>query len=118
MKLSRRHFLQLVGPAAIRPAASGLAWAQTYPARPVRMIIPAAAGGPSDLIGRLIAQKLSEVWRQQFIVENIPTGAGNVAAAMVAKAPPDGYTVLLPTSGVVTNPSLYSKLGYDTIHDF
>jgi tripartite-type tricarboxylate transporter receptor subunit TctC len=118
MKLSRRHFLQLVGPAAIHPAASGLAWAQTYPVRPVRMIIPAAAGGPSDLIGRLIAQKLSEVWRQQFIVENIPTGAGNVAAAMVAKALPDGYTVLLPTSGVVTNPSLYSKLGYDTIHDF
>jgi tripartite-type tricarboxylate transporter receptor subunit TctC len=82
------------------------------------MIVPAAAGGPSDLIGRLIAQKLSETWGQQFIVEIIPTGAGNVAVGMAAKAPPDGYTILFPTSGVVVNPSLYAKLPYDTVRDF
>jgi len=80
--------------------------------------VPAAAGGPSDLIGRLIGQKLSEAWGQQFIVENIPTGAGNVGVGMVAKAPPDGYTILTPTSAVVVNPSLYAKLPYDTVRDF
>jgi tripartite-type tricarboxylate transporter receptor subunit TctC len=92
--------------------------AQTYPSRPVRVIVPAAAGGPSDIIGRLLAQKLSEAWGKQFIVENIPTGAGNVGAGLVAKAPSDGYTILIPSSGVVVNPSLYAKLPYDTIRDF
>jgi len=104
--------------AAALPALTRVARAQAYPSRSVRLIVPAAAGGPSDLIGRLIGQKLSEAWGQQFIVENIPTGAGNVGVGMVAKAPPDGYTILTPTSAVVVNPSLYAKLPYDTVRDF
>ena len=94
------------------------AWGQTYPTHPVRVIVSAAAGGPSDVIGRVVAQKLGERLGQQFYVENIPAGAGNVAVGMVAKAVPDGYTLLSPTSAVVINPSLYANLPYDTLRDF
>jgi len=94
------------------------AWGQTYPTHPVRVIVSAAAGGPSDVIGRVVAQKLGERLGQQFYVENIPAGAGNVAVGMVAKAAPDGYTLLSPTSAVVINPSLYANLPYDTLRDF
>jgi tripartite-type tricarboxylate transporter receptor subunit TctC len=118
MKLPRRQFLHLAAGAAALPAMSRIARAQAYPSRPVRVIVPAAAGGPSDVITRLIAQKLSEAWGNPFIVENLPTGAGNVATGLAAKAPPDGYTILCPTSAVVVNPSLYAKLPYDTIRDF
>jgi tripartite-type tricarboxylate transporter receptor subunit TctC len=118
MKLARRQFLHLAAGAAALPFASHIARAQGYPTRPVRIIVPAAAGGPTDIMARIIGQKLSETWDRQFIVENIPTGAGNVAAGMVAKATPDGYTILFPTSGVVVNPSLYVKLPYDTVRDF
>jgi tripartite-type tricarboxylate transporter receptor subunit TctC len=110
-----RSLLLLVGIAAL--ASSG-AWSQAYPVRPVRVIVSAAAGGPSDVIGRIVAQKLSERLGQQFYVENVPTAAGNVAVGMVAKAAPDGYTLLSPTSAVVINPSLYSNLSYDTLRDF
>jgi tripartite-type tricarboxylate transporter receptor subunit TctC len=109
------QLLLLVGIAAL---AASSAWGQTYPTRPVRVIVSAAAGGPSDVIGRIVAQKLSERLGQQFYVENIPTAAGNVAVGMVAKAAPDGYTLLSPTSAVVINPSLYSNLSYDTLRDF
>ena len=119
MKLPhRRQFLHLAAGAATLPALPRMARAQTYPSRPVRIIVPAAAGGPTDIMARIIGQKLSETWDRQFIVENIPTGAGNVAAGMVAKAAPDGYTILFPTSGVVVNPSLYVKLPYDTVRHF
>jgi tripartite-type tricarboxylate transporter receptor subunit TctC len=94
------------------------ALAQAYPNHPVRVIVSAAAGGPSDVIGRIIAQKLSDSLGQQFYVENIPTGAGNVAVGIAAKAAPDGYTILTPTSAVVVNPNLYSNLPYDTLRDF
>src|SRR3984957_2565586 len=106
----------LIGVAAA--AVSSSAWGQAYPTRPVRVIVSAAAGGPSDVIGRLVAQKLSERLGQQFYVENVPRGAGNVAVGMVAKAAPDGYTLLSPTSAVVINPSLYANLPYDTLRDF
>jgi tripartite-type tricarboxylate transporter receptor subunit TctC len=98
--------------------APQLAAAQSYPDHAVRVIVPAAPGGPSDIMGRIIAQKLSEAWGQQFVVENMPTGAGNVGVGMVAKAPPDGYTILTPTSAVIVNPSLYARLPYDTVRDF
>jgi tripartite-type tricarboxylate transporter receptor subunit TctC len=97
--------------------ASG-AWGQTYPTRPVRIIVSAAAGGPADVIGRVVAQKLGERLGQQFYVENVPAGAGNVAVGMVAKAAPDGYTLLSPTTSIVINPSLYANLTYDTLRDF
>jgi tripartite-type tricarboxylate transporter receptor subunit TctC len=99
-------------------AAAPQAWGQSYPTHPVRVVVSAAAGGPSDVIGRMVAQKLGERLGQQFYVENIPTGAGNVAVGMVAKAAPDGYTLLSPTSAVVINPSLYASLPYDTLRDF
>ena len=90
MGLPRRKFLRLAVGSAALPAVSRLAWAQAYPTRPVRIIVPAAAGGPTDIIARIIGQKLSETWGQQFVAENIPAGAGNVAAGMAAKATPDG----------------------------
>jgi tripartite-type tricarboxylate transporter receptor subunit TctC len=118
MQLPRRRFLHLTAAATALLAFPHVARAQTYPSRAVRIVVPAAAGGPSDIMARLIGQKLGETWGQQFIVENMPTGAGNVAAGMVAKAAPDGYTILFPTSAVVVNPSLYAKLSYDTVRDF
>jgi tripartite-type tricarboxylate transporter receptor subunit TctC len=118
MRIARRGLLGLAAAAIALHAARQIAAAQDYPSHPVRMIVPAAPGGPSDIMGRIIAQKLSEAWGQQFIVENLPTGAGNVAVGMVAKSAPDGYTILTPTSAVIVNPSLYAKLSYDTVRDF
>jgi tripartite-type tricarboxylate transporter receptor subunit TctC len=114
----RRQCLSFAAVIVACVAAIATAAAQNYPTRPVRLIVPAAAGGPSDIMARIIAQKLSEAWGQQFIVENIPTGAGNVGVGMVAKSPPDGYTILTPTSAIIVNPSLYAKLSYDTVRDF
>jgi tripartite-type tricarboxylate transporter receptor subunit TctC len=114
----RRQFLRLAGAALAAPSVSRLAWSQTYPVRPVRMIVPVAAGGPIDSVARIVAQKLSERWDNKVYVENLPTGAGNVAAATAAKAPADGYTVLVVTTGFVINPGLYAKLPYDPINDF
>jgi tripartite-type tricarboxylate transporter receptor subunit TctC len=99
-------------------AASTAMQAQNYPTKSARIIVNAAAGGPSDTMGRILAQKMSETWGQQFIVENIPQGAGNVALGIVAKAAPDGYTMVTPNSAIVVNPSLYAKLPYDIITDF
>jgi tripartite-type tricarboxylate transporter receptor subunit TctC len=94
------------------------AQAQPYPNKGARIIVNAAPGGPSDVMARIVAQKMSETWNQQFIVENIPAGGGNVALGMVAKSAPDGYTMISPTSSIVVNPSLYAKLPYDIIADF
>jgi tripartite-type tricarboxylate transporter receptor subunit TctC len=118
MKPVRVQFALVATAVIVIAATPQLATAQTYPDHPVRVIVPAAPGGPSDIMGRIIAQKLSEAWGQQFVVENMPTGAGNVGVGMVAKAPPDGYTILTPTSAVIVNPSLYAKLSYDTVRDF
>jgi tripartite-type tricarboxylate transporter receptor subunit TctC len=119
MALVRRRFLQLASGAAVAaaPLSTRIA-AQPYPARPIRMIVPVAAGGPVDVINRIIVQKLSERWGSPFHVENIPTGAGNVAMGTVAKAPADGHTVLAVTTAFVINPSLYANLPYDPVKDF
>lgn len=95
-----------------------VAHGQAYPTKSARVIVNAAPGGPSDIMGRLLAQKMSETWGQQFIVENVPAGSGNVALGIVAKAPPDGYTMVTPNSAIVVNPSLYAKLPYDILNDF
>jgi tripartite-type tricarboxylate transporter receptor subunit TctC len=92
--------------------------AQTYPARPVRLIVPYAAAGPTDVIARIVAQKLSDAWGQQVYTENLPGAGGNTGIAMVAKAPPDGYTILVVSTGFIVNPSMYSKIPYDPIKDF
>jgi len=118
MKYSRRQLLA----ASISTVAlldwSRLSWAQNYPARPVRIIVPFAAGGPSDVIARLVAQKLTENLGKQFYVENQVGAGGNLGMGNAARASPDGYTILFATSSYVVNPSLYSKVPYDPDKDF
>ncbi len=99
-------------------ALFGEAAAQNYPARPVRLIVPFAAAGPTDVIARIVAQKLSDSWGQQVYTENIPGAGGNTGVAMAAKAPPDGYTLLVVSTGFIVNPSMYAKIPYDPIKDF
>lgn len=98
--------------------AAGSASAQTFPARPVTMVIPFAAGGPTDVVGRLLAQSMSKTLGQQVIVENTVGAGGTIAATRVARAAPDGYTVLLHHIGHSTAPSLYRKLPYDALTSF
>jgi tripartite-type tricarboxylate transporter receptor subunit TctC len=98
-------------------ALAGPALAQPYPNKPVKMIVPFAPAGPTDVIARLIAQKLSETWGQQVYVENIPGAGGNTGTATAARAPADGYTILVVSTGFIINPSLYSKVPY-AISDF
>jgi tripartite-type tricarboxylate transporter receptor subunit TctC len=99
-------------------AAPGSAGAQSYPTKPVRLIVPFAAGGPTDVIGRLVAQKLSDAWGQQIVIENLPGAGGNTGIATVARAPADGYTILVVSTGFIINPSMYAKIPYDPIKDF
>jgi tripartite-type tricarboxylate transporter receptor subunit TctC len=100
------------------PVLCAGAFAQSYPARPVRMIVPFAAGGPTDVIARLVAQKLSESWGQQVYTENIPGAGGNTGVAMAARSPADGYTILVVSTGFIVNPSMYAKIPYDPVKDF
>src|SRR5260370_15643331 len=113
----RRQLLRLAGAVAIL-AAGSTAWPQTCASGPVRMIVPFAPGGSVDIIGRIVAQKLADSLGGQFYVENIPTGATNVANAMTAKSPPDGHTILFVTSSFVINPSYYRKINYDAVKEF
>src|SRR5215468_2129863 len=118
MKLSRRTLLHLGSAAAALSTMSPVSWAQAYPARPVRVVVPYAAGGPTDAITRLLAQKMSENLGRQFYVENIGGGGGNIAMGRVAKTAPDGYTLLMINPSYVVNPTLYSKVPYDFEKDF
>src|SRR5262245_43186528 len=118
MKLPRRKFLHLVAGAAALPAVSRIAWAQAYPSRPVRVIVPYAPAGPTDIVARLIAQALSEQIGKQFYVENIPGAGGNIGMARAAQATPDGYTTVVVPPNFVINPSLYDKVPYDPHKDF
>jgi len=102
--------------AAVLAATACLA--QGWPARPVRMIVPFAPGGPTDVMARILAQKLSESIGHQFVVENRAGAGGNIGMVQVARAAPDGYTVLVASSSYVVNPSLYAKAGYDPYKDF
>ena len=94
------------------------ALAQTYPSKPVRMIVPFPAGGPADLVARLLSSKLPETWGQPLVIENRGGAGGNIGTAAVARAAPDGYTILLTTSGLMSNPSLYKDTGFDPVRDF
>src|SRR5262245_29799107 len=103
----------------IAPAlASSQAVAQPYPSKPIRVVVPFAAGGPTDNVARLVATKLSEKWGQQIYVENVLGASGNIGTRTVARAAPDGYTILVTTSGFVVNPSLYATKPYDAITEF
>src|SRR5436190_1802776 len=98
--------------------SAATAFAQGYPTKPVRVVVGFAAGGPSDVIGRIVAQKLSEALGQQFYVENIGGAGGNTAAGQVARTTPDGYTIHIISTGFMVNPSLYAKVPYDPVKDF
>jgi tripartite-type tricarboxylate transporter receptor subunit TctC len=113
-----RGFVVLLARGCAALVCAGSALAQTYPSHPVRMIVPFAAGGPTDVIARIVAQKLSETWGQQIYTENVPGGGGNTGAAMAARAPADGYTILVVSTGFIVNPSMYAKVPYDPIKDF
>ena len=117
MKFLRRRFLCLAAGAAMLPTVSIFAWAQTYPARRVRVIVGFAAGGATDITARLIGQRLSERLGQQFIVENRPGAGGNTGTEVVANATPDGYTLLLISSSNVINSALHEKLSFNFVRD-
>jgi tripartite-type tricarboxylate transporter receptor subunit TctC len=117
VKLSRRTFLHLAAGAAALPAVSRIAGAQTYPTRPVRLIVGFAPGGTTDITARLIGQWLSERLGQQFLIENRTGAATNIATEAVVRAPADGYTLLLVTASNAINATLYDKLGYNFIRD-
>ena len=95
-----------------------MAAAQDYPVKPINIIVPAAAGGPTDTLTRVLAQQMSEVLKQQMIVENVGGAGGTIGINRAAKAKPDGYTLLLYHVGMATSPALYRKLQYDTLNDF
>ena len=117
MKHPRRRFLYLAAAAAAFPAASRLAKAQTYPNRPVRFIVSFAAGGPNDIVARLVGQFLSEKMGQQFVIENKVGAGGNIGMAAVLSAPPDGYTIGFAAPNNAINASLYDKLPFDFVRD-
>jgi tripartite-type tricarboxylate transporter receptor subunit TctC len=117
MKLPRRQFLHLVAGAAAVPAVSRFAWAQTYPTRPVRIIVGAPPGGAFDILARLIGQWLSERFRQPFIVENRPGAGTNIGTEAVVKAAPDGYTLLFFDVSPAINTNLYDNLNFVFLRD-
>ena len=113
MKFTRRCALAALAASALAAPAA----AQTYPDKPIRMIIACAAGGPTDVVGRLLAPRVSEILGHQVVVENKPGATGNIGTAMVADAKPDGYTILFSASTMAMAPALYGKqLGYDPVN--
>lgn len=117
MKLARRQFLQLTAGAAALPAVSRFAWAQAYPTRPVRIIVPVPPGGALDILARLMGQWLSERLGQPFVIENRPGAGTNIGVEAVVRAPADGYTLLLIPGSVTVNATLYEKLNFNFIRD-
>jgi tripartite-type tricarboxylate transporter receptor subunit TctC len=109
-------FRILVSVAALAVASSAMA--QQYPAKPVKVVVPFGAGGPTDVVARLVMQPLSEKLKQQFYVENVPGAGGNIGMGQAARAPGDGYTLLFASSSIVVNTSLYNKVPYDYGKDF
>src|ERR1043166_5305244 len=110
--------LHLIVASLLLVAGLAPASAQNYPHRPVRVVVGFPAGGPTDVIARLVAQKLSDALGQQFFVENIGGAGGNTASGQVARATADGYTIMAISTGLVVNPSLYAKVPYDPVKDF
>ena len=117
MNLPRRKFLHLAAGAAAQPFAPHIARAQVYPTRPVRLIVPLAPGGATDIVARLMGQWLSERLGQPFIIENRPGAGGNIGTDTVVKARPDGYTILMASTTNAINATLYDKLSFNFIRD-
>jgi tripartite-type tricarboxylate transporter receptor subunit TctC len=117
MKLPRRNLLRLAAGAAALPAVSHFAWAQTYPTRPVRLVVGFPPGGGTDITARLIGQWLSERLGQQLVIENRPGAGSNIATEGVVRAAPDGYTLLLVSAAHAINATLYDRLNYNFLRD-
>jgi tripartite-type tricarboxylate transporter receptor subunit TctC len=117
MKVPRRRFLHLVAGTAMLPGASRIARAQTYPAKPVRIIVGFPPGGAADSLARLIGQSLSERLGQQFVIENRPGAGSSIGTEAVVRATPDGYTLLMATTNDATNATLYDKLSFNFVSD-
>ena len=117
MKLPRRNFLHLAAGAAALPVVSRIASAQAYPSRPVRIIVPFAPAGDTDLVARLMGQWLSERLGQPFIIENRPGAGTNIGTEAVVRAPADGYTLLLASPPSAINATLYDKLNFVFLRD-
>ena len=117
MKLPRRQFIRLATGAVALPAIPRLAGAQSYPSRPLRLIVGFPAGGSADIVARLIGQSLSERLGQPFIIENRPGAGSNIGTETVVRAPPDGYTLLMVSAANVTNATLYDNLNFNFIRD-
>jgi tripartite-type tricarboxylate transporter receptor subunit TctC len=118
MKLPRRNFLHLASGAAALPAVSRFAWAQAYPTRPVRVIVPFAPAGTTDIAARLMGQWLSERLGEQFVIENRPGASTTIGTEAVVRAPADGYTLLLVTTSSAINTTLFEgKLNYNFLRD-
>jgi tripartite-type tricarboxylate transporter receptor subunit TctC len=117
MKLSRRNLLRLAAGSAALPALSRIAKAQTYPARSVRIVVGWPAGGVADIVARIMGQWLSERLNQPFLIENRPGASGNIGTEAVARAPPDGYTLLIVSIVDAINATLYDKLNFNFIRD-
>src|SRR5438309_8797261 len=117
MKLPRRSFLHLTAGAAALPTVSRIAWAQAYPTRPVRIIVPLAPAGTVDIVGRLMGQWLSERLGQQFVIENRPGAGTNIATEAAVRAPADGYTLLLVNPANAINATLYDRLNFNFMSD-
>jgi len=117
--INRRRFNRLAAGSLLMPGiVAGPASAQAWPNRPVRLIVPFAAGGPTDLIGRTVGERLSKIWGQQVLIENRPGGGTNIANELVARSEPDGHTILMGGSSQAATRALYHSLGYDPIGDF
>jgi len=114
----RRALIRLAGAAGLYALGAPVGRAQAYPARPIRMVLAFPPGGPTDIVARVLAQKLTELLGQPVVVENRPGAGGNLAAELVAKAAPDGYTLFYNTSAITIGPALYGKVNYDTLKDF
>jgi tripartite-type tricarboxylate transporter receptor subunit TctC len=117
MRVPRRHFLRLAAGAALLPAMPRVARAQSYPSRPVRWIVGFAAGGPQDIVARLLAQQLSERLGQQFVIENRAGAGGNIGTEAVVRSPADGYTMLMIGPSATINATLYDNLSFVFLRD-
>ena len=117
MKLPRRTFLHLAAGTAALPAFSRITRAQPYPSRPIRWVVPYPAGGPADILARLVGQPLSESVGVAVVVENRPGASGNIGTEDVVRAPPDGYTLLLVTAANAVNVSLFPSLNFNFVRD-
>src|SRR5213078_2067901 len=112
MKLLRRQFLHLAAGTIALPATSRMAWAQSYPTRPVRVIVPFGSAGATDIVARLVGQWLSERLGQSFVIENRPGAGGNIGIEAVVRSPPDGYTLALMGLPSAINVTLYENVGF------